>query len=349
MFMTTITEQNKHTWCVNAEHSLTGGNSGTTKVCCMYKSAESSNITLRTHSIQDNYNQEEVLELRSALGNGVQHPNCTACWQEENSGRESKRIRDNKKYLKLSTPYEGLAKVELNLGNVCNIKCRTCNVYASSQWMREQFDLYEKDKYINFKEYADKHKVLHQTYDEDSPFWNDLIDNLSSIKQFDFYGGEPFMSNKMWHILDIAVEQGYAKDIELHYNTNGTLWPEDKVQLWKHFKEVNISFSIDGIGNQFEYMRHMAKWNMVKDNMAKARAIQQEFKNMNISWCVTLSNLNIYNLPEVLDEFYANYSYFGLYLNLVHIIQHKEFACFEMVTLLCLFFFLLFIKTTPVF
>jgi len=39
---------------------------------------------------------------------------------------------------------------------------------------------------------------------------------------------------------------------------------------------------------------------------------------MSLSWCITLSSINIYYLPETVEEYYKNYSDFGIYLNLVH-------------------------------
>jgi sulfatase maturation enzyme AslB (radical SAM superfamily) len=182
--------------------------------------------------------------------------------------------------------------------------------------MKEAYDLDHKDQ-MTYKEYSNQMKKYHQTFDDESPFWDDLANNLETIKQFDFYGGEPFLSKKMWEILKICVEKGYAKDIELHYNTNGTTWPKETA-VWEHFKCINLSFSIDGIGEQFEYMRFPAKWNEVTNNMEKAREYKVANGNMNISWCITLSTINIYYLPETIEEYMKSFQDFGIYLNLVH-------------------------------
>ena len=156
------------------------------------------------------------------------------------------------------------------------------------------------------------------SYDDESPFWVDIQQHLATVKQFDFYGGEPFLSKKMWQLLKIASDSGVSKDISLHYNTNGTTWPTADIETWKDFKAINLSFSIDGIGEQFEYMRFPAKWDDAKININNARNYRDTYGNISLSWCVTLSTLNIYYLPEILDEYYANYSDIGLYLNLVH-------------------------------
>jgi MoaA/NifB/PqqE/SkfB family radical SAM enzyme len=123
----------------------------------------------------------------------------------------------------------------------------------------------------------------------------------------------------MWEILQTAVDTGVAPLMELHYNTNGTLWPRE-VELWQHFKNVNLSFSIDGIGAQFESMRYLAHWSTVVENMNLANELRTQRGLRNLGWCVTVSSLNVYYLPEILEEFKNNYypRNFGMYLNLVH-------------------------------
>jgi MoaA/NifB/PqqE/SkfB family radical SAM enzyme len=184
--------------------------------------------------------------------------------------------------------------------------------------MQETYDVNENKRYSSYRDYAKSMKKYHQHYDDESPFWDDLENHLPTIKQFDFYGGEPFMSNKMWKILEVAVEKGYAKDIEIHYATNGTQWPEDKVEIFKYFRHVHISFSTDGIDEQFEYMRYPAKWTEVKENMQKAIDFNLRSNNLYLGWCITLSNLNISGLPKLLEEHSKNFKSFGPYLNLVH-------------------------------
>lgn len=320
-----INENNKQSWCVNAYHAMSANNNGSTKICCMIKNKEV--MTLSDNTIQENFNKSKFIDVRKALDNGIRHPDCTWCWEEEDAGRKSKRLRDNEKYINHinngGEPFDGLAKFELNLGNTCNLKCRTCAPYSSSQWIKEEFDLYEHKEFNgNFKAYADSMKTFHLTFDEDSSFWDDLQKNLHTIKQFDFYGGEPFLSNKMWNILQICIDKDYAKNIELHYATNATVWPEEKIKLFKHFRHVNLNFSIDGINEQFEYMRFPAKWDQAFDNMNKAKQLQKDHHDIQISWCITISLLNIYDILSILEEHRKNFNEFGSYLNLVHYPQH---------------------------
>jgi MoaA/NifB/PqqE/SkfB family radical SAM enzyme len=316
-----INDNNKHTWCVNAEHAMSGNNTGSTKICCMYRN-ENLQYSLGVEPIEVNFGQTAFKTAREELSNGIRHSHCEWCFEEEDAGRKSKRIRDNEKYIDWlkngNQPFNGLAKLELNLGNTCNLKCRTCAPHSSSTWMQEYYDLYEFNTYKTYKIYSEDMKKYHQYYDDDSPFWDDLENNLSNIKQFDFYGGEPFMSKKMWRILEVAVEKGYAHDMEIHYATNGTQWPETQVEIFKYFRHVHISFSIDGVREGFEYMRYPAIWEVVKSNMIKAREFNQRTSNLYLGWCITLSSINIWSLPDILEEQSKNFKDFGPYLNLVH-------------------------------
>lgn len=315
-----INDNNKHSWCVNAYHAMSANNNGTTKICCMIKNVEA--MDLFSNTIQENFNKSKFKEVREELQNGNRHPDCSWCWEEEDAGRKSKRLRDNEKYLghlkNGGEPFNGLAKFELNLGNTCNLKCRTCASYSSSQWVKEEYDLYEHKTYASFKDFSNTMKKYYLTYEDDSSFWEDLEINLPTIRQFDFYGGEPFLSNKMWTILQICVDKGYAKDIEIHYATNATVWPEDKIELFKHFRHVNLNFSIDGIGDQFHYMRYPGKWEEAFHNMSKAKKLQSELSNIYISWCITISTLNVYAVPDIIHTHREHFSSFGAYLNLVH-------------------------------
>ena len=78
-------------------------------------------------------------------------------------------------------------------------------------------------------------------------------------------------------ILMHCVEKGYAKNIDIHYNTNGTqLPPQEIFDLWSYFKRVEVAFSIDDVGEPFEYQRHPAKWRHVNANLVKFKEMKTD-------------------------------------------------------------------------
>ena len=53
-----------------------------------------------------------------------------------------------------------------------------------------------------------------------------MDDILPDIKYFEFTGGEPWMIKQHFDLLQRAVDQGFARDIDIHYNTNATQFPK---------------------------------------------------------------------------------------------------------------------------
>jgi len=96
----------------------------------------------------------------------------------------------------------------------------------------------------------------------------------------------------------MAIEQGYAKNIRLHYNTNGSVWPDAFVTYWPYFKEVDIHFSIDAIGPRFELQRG-GSWTEVEKNILKIKNLN--LPNMTLNLMSTVSVMNVYYLDEVYD------------------------------------------------
>ena len=312
------------TRCINAELGLRINTDGTCKHCCMQKENLKNSETGKEFKISsdkfiDILSSKHSLAIQTDLKNGIQHPACSLCWEEESSGKDSKRIRDNKQYSHLfDSSITAPSFLDVSMGTTCNIKCRTCGPFNSSQWNDE----WQAAGY--FKGTTDKYKIMLQSFnhsfDDDSLFWSEFENNIGNITHIDFYGGEPFLVKKQWDLMKSAVATGIAKNITVHYNTNGTVWDADKVDILKHFKAVNIDFSIDGIYDKLTYIRYPADWNTVFGNYLKLQEIEKKYPNFHSSVCCTVSTFNIYDIDEIM-EFFSRYTK-NLYLNLVHGPEH---------------------------
>ncbi len=90
--------------------------------------------------------------------------------------------------------------------------------------------------------------------DRDHGLLQEQIDqHLADIRYIEFTGGEPFMIAEHFDMLQGIVDRGIAGQVEIHYNTNGTQYPARGEAIWRHFKTVEIAFSIDDVGKRFEY------------------------------------------------------------------------------------------------
>jgi MoaA/NifB/PqqE/SkfB family radical SAM enzyme len=146
---------------------------------------------------------------------------------------------------------------------------------------------------------------------------------LPNIKYFEFTGGEPWMIEEHFDLLQYAVDTGDSRHIDIHYNTNATQWP-DKPLLWKEFGRVDIAFSIDNVGPRFEYERYGANW-LEANKIIDATHILKETSVPNITTqlCFTINIQNVYYLDELLA--WADTKQFGsIYFNMMHSPDHMS-------------------------
>jgi MoaA/NifB/PqqE/SkfB family radical SAM enzyme len=300
------------THCINVFKGLRYSTGGEASFCCksemLLDDKDGNKCRIYTHDFNEPLNGKLATEIRTDLENGIKHANCKQCWDEESAGIPSKRILDNKnwgpKYLNDKTVEPAI--VELNLGTLCNLKCRICGPWCSSRWVEEFFTI--KTEGNNPGPDAKENYMLmvknwQGNYEDDSPAWEHIEKSLPYLKQIDMYGGEPFLVEKQWKMLKRSIDLGYSKDQILHFNTNATQFNPSHIELLKHFKKVLISLSIDGIGKRFEYQRHPAKWSLVENNIKKFLSLQNNNNNIHVSACVTVSTLNVYYLEETLKHF----------------------------------------------
>ena len=275
--------------------SLEIGVNGGAAPCCLYK-GQVPDVKVYKTNLKAIQQSQYMEDLRTQFKNGEKPAGCDRCWLEENAGKDSKRINSlykMKDSLKEWTPNSkpALKFIDFKLGNVCNLKCRICGSWSSSKWAQEEMDYGENPV-------ARKHLTEGGWPKKNPQFFEDIKEVLEDVEYFEFTGGEPFMIHNHFKILEHCVEKGYAKNQDIHYNTNGTQLPgRDIFDLWKHFKRVEIAFSIDDVGEQFEYQRHPANWKEVNHNVNQFKIYQTA--NMEFQICTTISIFNVFGLAKI--------------------------------------------------
>lgn len=289
--------------CSHSYNGLRVSNNGTTMPCCYwdenmpFKDKNGKLIKTDTHTFEEMMDNPDREKLIHDLENGIKHEGCKRCWEDEEYKGESKRTRD----LRLGYSEEPVVKyLELNLGNTCNLACRMCSVGASIKWFDEHRQLHDDSGgHSDDTKYKEFVRSYYKSYEEESMFWNELEKSLPHVQQIDMYGGEPMLVKKQWETLKKSIELGYAKNQELHFNTNGTLFKEEYIDILTQFKRVVISFSIDAINDRFNYIRHHGDWEKVKSNIESWLKYKSDKIYFDVA--VTVTNLNIYYLDELVD------------------------------------------------
>jgi MoaA/NifB/PqqE/SkfB family radical SAM enzyme len=206
--------------------------------------------------------------------------------------------------------------LDLKLGNICNLKCRICGSWSSSTFATEELANLEanQDRKTNHH-----YQMLRQGAwpRENLKFWSEIAQVSEQIQYIEFTGGEPFMIQEHFDLLQALVDHGLAKNIEIHYNTNGTQWPEQAEEIWQYFRHVEVAFSIDDVGARFEYQRSNAVWSQVCDNIQRFRAMRERLLNMTLQICCTVNVFNVLYLEQV-AEWIDQQDFDFVYWNMLH-------------------------------
>ncbi len=202
-------------------------------------------------------------------------PGCQVCQQQELAGANSFRqssfdiIADIDNNLPVA--------LDINIDLTCNAACITCGPHASSTWSKQMTN--QKMIHINPDlDYTTQLAQLINTLD------------LSSVRRIKFFGGEPLLTNTHITILNNIPD---PSKVDIWYTTNASIMPDATVlDIWSKFNLVFFEASIDGIGNQFNYIRWPLPWELIEKNLLQLREISPANTLFRINH--TLNPFNIY-------------------------------------------------------
>lgn len=289
---------NKH-FCILPWIHLHVSQSGKVNPCCN-NNRYLGNV--QEQPIKDIWKGEKFEAIREQFKNNIADKKCSHCYNIEKSGKQSLRQISNQKYKK------DLVRVEANnpepiyldirFSNICNFKCKTCWHGNSSAWFEEGSNRNASGERII--------KAFTTNFDE-------LFEYIDDVEEIYFAGGEPLLMKEHYQVLE-ELEKRELFDIEIRYNTNfSNLNFKDKniLEIWKKFKKVHVSASIDASHELGSEIREGFNWSQFltnrKDMMATCPDIYFEI-------APTVSSLNINNLPSLHQELVE----FGL-INVDHI------------------------------
>jgi MoaA/NifB/PqqE/SkfB family radical SAM enzyme len=302
---------NKSTFCINPFVGFEIRTNGYVAPCCKFNIdfTDRNDLNISDTSLETIRNSDLFQSVKDHMNQGKMHPGCSYCYNEEQSGMYSKRMRDNENFIDIieTKQFENVKLIDLKLGNLCNLKCMICSPGASSKWFEEQ-TRWEGPKLAVEKNYSKKYRWF-----EKQSFWDELKMHYHTITDIGLYGGEPFLIKSQFDFLKDLIRTGHSKNIVVSYSTNGTVFPENDLKLiTENFKSVNIMLSLDGIENTFEYCRYPAKWKDVSSNLMKFRSLTNTM--LTISYSVSM--FSVFNIPESL-KYYSELNQ-SVWINLVH-------------------------------
>lgn len=266
--------------------ATSGWDSRTKKMCCWARLPE-------FKSFHDMHEDTRVKGLLKDLQSGVKNTICADCWNMESVGTTSMRQQNlqtkNTENLENEIKNKKIRHLVVDTGNQCNFACRTCGPWSSTGHYKE-YETKNNKKFNN-----------NQIVGTDLSYINE---DLSNVRTIDVLGGEPFINIEHLQIIEKISKLPTAKQCSLSYITNGSVKLRPTISnLFKNFKSVNISLSIDAVGKPFEYIRTLGKWTEVKNNITALIQLKKEIKTLSLSAHPTISALNIFYLQELFDFF----------------------------------------------
>jgi len=318
-------------FCVLPWISLETSPIGTVRPCCLadheLHSDSGAVFNLASADFDTIRNSKEMQRLREQFLAGQQPETCRRCWAEESAGRTSKRLHtlDRLEHIVADTDWTPDAKplvfLDLKLGNICNLKCRICGSWSSSTYAVE-----ELANEPNPKSSWHYQMLRAGRWPRETPaFWAEIARASSELRYLEFTGGEPFMIQEHFDFLQRLVDLGLAGQIEIHYNTNGTHYPESAEAIWQHFRLVEIAFSIDDVADRFEYQRSGAVWDRVTANIERFRQLRARTSNIQLQVCSTVNVFNVLYLAE-LSLWHEQQAFDFVYWNMMHDAEYFSIA-----------------------
>ena len=263
---------------------------------------------LRKNTMAEIWNQDAYKTMRKNMLEEKSCKECTKCYEQERHGAFSMRNDSNRNYGHLiketnNTHADGkhpdfrIRYWDVRFSNLCNFSCRSCGPIFSSNWYNDHVKLYNRKPDVLGREML---RVEYTTGNEDDMIAQ-MMPHIPHLEQVYFAGGEPLIMKEHYFLLEKLIEAGKT-DIRLQYNTNfSELRFKDKhvFDYWRHFKNVSVGASLDGMGAQAELVRRGTDWKQTVEN--RERMIQ-EVPHVDFYVSSTVSAMNVLHVLDFHKE-----------------------------------------------
>ena len=271
--------------------AASGRQDGEVQVCC--KSTTPCG-NLHQRSLSDIFHGEEYNNMRKEIRDGKVPAGCKVCADVERSNSTSLRLLMLDKYKDIldqeTLDRPDIVDFTLSPVSLCNFKCRICNNKASTS-------IYAEDM-----RFAGSKQAILELRNARVPDFTTSITEIFEDPKFNpefvhILGGEPFLWPKLPNLLNQLIDRGISNQIQLEFNTNGSVYPTFLEDITDHFRELEILVSIDDVGARFELQRG-GIWSEILENLKKFSKLNQR-KNTTVKLAPTVNIQNLLYLNDV--------------------------------------------------
>ena len=296
------------TYCVLPFNQAFFPATGQLQLCCAsdpnYPNKKNKRHISKFKNINEWFHSDYMNNVREAMLKGKPLKECVGCYKVEESGQQSLRQWENNEYFK-NNPTRPLDEVKIDtmnikFGNKCNLKCKMCFPYSSSEIWKEwkQLGWHNQNgpaKYFDSYIYEDFEWMANEEN------FKKLKDMAKHCTRLHFTGGEPMAMPRFHEFLKFCVENNYAKDISLEVITNGTKIHPRFFKYGEKFKEIEIHISIDGTNSTYDYIRYPGNYDVVLKNIKFYNEWLTNKTWGKLTFNFTLSVFNLHNVTEFIE------------------------------------------------
>lgn len=241
-------------------------------------------------------------DLRTSLQQGQQHAACKLCYEDEDRGAISERIRywldfydqgfDRFVHQWQSDVFE----VKIKFSNQCPMACRSCAPGESSTYAQIARDSVAQH--------------IREDFTADPEHWQEVIQSVKQAAERNKYpvlhliGGEPLVQAGCERLLAWMQQENLCSRFELRITTSWAVNLSDSLlSLMQSFRHVNFLLSIDSTGPNYHYVRWPVKFEKVERNLQTLIDIRHLLPSHDIRLVPVFSLNNAFYIKDYLDYF----------------------------------------------
>lgn len=208
---------------------------------------------------------ETIVEDRKKMLLGEKCHSCDfGCYQYENKGFISKRLKKEGDQSFINDPFSLPTTIDIAISTDCNLSCLYCGPEYSLSWTK---DLIENGNYdhpdpgLKLKpQHEIALKIKQKARSIESRFFKLVlseIKNTNSIKNINLLGGEPLLNDGTYQLLDEFSDKNIK--ISTGLGISNQLFKKFLEKI-KNRKNIELIISAESTGKNFEFLRYGAKW-----------------------------------------------------------------------------------------
>lgn len=294
-------------FCSAPFNSFHIGPNGDVSTCCKSRSG------YKLGNINDNdldhiSNSENSKKLRKSFLEKHRIDACKSCWDYEDTSKKISNVRtfcttqgsDNIMSIVSNTDSDGYMKVhepvwlDLLWTNKCNFACLGCKPEISSTIAKKY-----RAEFSILHPYRKNSNTPDVWTNNSSKLIDYVIKHSNTLKLIHFNGGEPFLSEGFYDLLEELVKRNLQNKIKIWSHTNGSITKsykgvdiiEDYLVKWG--RNCQITISNDGFEKRGEYIRYGYKDSKWLETFNK---IKENNISVNVQSCINI--FNILNIEE---------------------------------------------------